>query len=130
VPRIYFSHSITDRATDRSAAALKVIASRMPSFDVVDPNTTEISVGASLDYAAGGRDFFKNTIQGCDALAFLRLVDGRVGEMWAQEIRWALDVGMPVYEVVDGSLVPVTEVPTNVRTGDDLWNERLASRWM
>jgi hypothetical protein len=50
--------------------------------------------------------------------------------MWAQEVRWALDVGMPVYEVVDGSLVAVTEVPTNVRTRDDLWNEKLASRWM
>jgi hypothetical protein len=130
MPRIFFSHSVTDRGTERSAAALIVVKTEMPAYQVVDPNSSEISVGHSRHHATGGRDFFKTTIQACDALAFLRLSDGRIGETWAQEIRWALDMGMPVYEIADGRLMSVYAMPTNIRTREDLWQEKLASGWM
>lgn len=128
--RIYFSHSVSDRATSRSAAALDTIRAALPTFAIVDPNSIEISVGHSRDHAGGGRDFFKDTIQGCDALAFLRLNDGRVGEHWAREIKWALAVEIPVFEVAKGGLVPVDRMPQKIRTRDDLWKESLDSEWI
>ena len=125
--RIYFSHSVSDRGTKRSAAALDIIAAELPSFEIVDPNSIEISVGHSRDHAAGGRDFFKDTIQSCDALAFLRLEDGRIGEHWAKDITWALAGGISVYEVATGGLVPVDRMPQEIRTRDDLWEESVDS---
>ena len=130
MPRIYFSHSVSDRATARSAAALEAIAASLPSFEIVDPNSMWVSVGHSRDHAAGGRDFFRKMIQSCDALAFLRLEDGRVGEHWAREIKWALDAGMPVYEVAKGGLVLVDRMRREIRTREDLWKESLDSKWL
>jgi len=52
--RIHFSHSVTDRGSQRSAAAISVIQATLPSSVVGDPNSREISIGHSRDHAAGG----------------------------------------------------------------------------
>jgi hypothetical protein len=94
--RAYYAHSmgIYGRPQeDRDLATLHALG-----FEVNNPNRPEMQEAADrLGMAA-----FKCEVEACDVLAFRAHADGGIGAGVAQEIAWAINAGMPVFELPSG----------------------------
>lgn len=103
--RIYYAHPVSDYGTRRESAGVRLLTRE--GWWVENPNQPHHATG----YAREGMEYFRGVVRGCDAVAFQRFPDGTLGAGVAREASWALEDGKPVFEVVDGRLVPRAEVP-------------------
>jgi|GEM_PF-4409694 len=100
-PRCYFAHHVPDYGTKREADAIVVIESA--GFEIDNPNLPEHAAG----YRAQGMDYFLGRIATCDALAFQRFATGEIGAGVGKEVGKAVELGIPVYEIVEDALNPI-----------------------
>lgn len=99
--RCYFAHHVPDYGTQREADAIATISAA--GFEVDNPNQPEHDAG----YRAHGMDYFLGRVATCDALAFQRFSTGEIGAGVGKEIGKAVELRMPVYEVVEDILNPI-----------------------
>ncbi|WP_174020431.1 hypothetical protein G6L89_007445 [Agrobacterium fabrum] len=116
--KIYLAHPVTDYGTQRQAdaiaALLKYWAEERSSqpLEIENPDQPHHQQG----YNREGMDYFKKVVESCDRLAFMRFSDGSIGAGVGREIRWALQSCFAVYELFDGWLYQVQNMPTPVLT--------------
>lgn len=118
--KIYLAHPITDYGTERQSAAISALRKywaeehpRQP-IEIENPDQPHHQEG----YDREGMDYFKKVVESCDRLAFMRFPDGSIGAGVGREIRWGLLSCFAVYELFDGWLYQVQDLPTPILTVD------------
>lgn len=116
--RIYFAHHVTDYGTERQAAAIAALKKyweeehpRQP-LEIENPDQPHHQVG----YDRQGMEYFKKVVHSCDRLAFMRFQDGAIGAGVGREIMWGLQSCFAVYELFNGWLYQVQNMPTPILT--------------
>lgn len=118
--KIYFAHPVTDYGSERQAEALsslqKYYREQWPrtNLEIENPDHPHHQEG----YNREGMDYFKKIVESCDRLAFMRFPDGSIGAGVGREIRWGLQSCYAVYELFDGWLYQVQNMPTPILTVD------------
>lgn len=119
--RMYFAHPITDYGTKRQADAIAALEAywreerpRQP-LEIENPDQPHHQAG----YAAHGMAYFKDVVESCWSLAFMRFPNGAIGAGMGREIRWKLIGGGHVYELFDGRIYHVESPPTPVLTVEE-----------
>lgn len=119
--KLYFAHPITDYGTERQARALAGL--RYHFVDDIGHRHFEIENPDQPHHAAGyrerGMDYFRDVVDSCWSLAFMRFPDGGVGAGVGREIGWAVINGMMLYEVFDGRVYPTHYKPTPILTVEE-----------
>lgn len=116
--KLYFAHPITDYGTERQARAMADLrrfwAEERPRqpLEIENPDQPHHQAG----YAEEGMAYFKKVVEACDMLAFMRFPDGAIGAGVGNEIRWALLGCYAVYELFDGWIYQVQNMPTPILT--------------
>jgi hypothetical protein len=120
--RIYHAHAICTygRPTEQSEQAL--IRQSFPEYEIVDPGLAEENEEKLL----GGMEYCKKLVESCDALAFSR-IQGKVTAGVGVEVKHALALGKPVYELTDSGVRQVFEPPTYVSREE---TRKLYVEWM
>lgn len=119
--KIYFAHPITDYGTERQAQALAGLRAHfvddlgMRHFEIENPDQPHHDEG----YKARGMDYFRDVVDSCWSLAFMRFPDGSVGAGVGREIGWALRNGKTLYEVFDGRVYHTHYRPTPILTVEE-----------
>jgi hypothetical protein len=101
--RVYYAHAMVLYGTDLEKAEAEIIKARLPGYEVVDPGESE---GNPEKDEQGMRYCFK-LIDGCDALAFSRLM-GKITSGVGLEIDYALSRYKSVYSIEGNGLSRVT----------------------
>lgn len=104
-PTVYYAHCMAIYGTvqeDRDVLTLEQLG-----FDVVNPNTRATDKQCRLVKEARGSkavmdEIFQPMVKGCSALAFRALPDGSIPAGVAKEIEWAIELGLPVFELPSG----------------------------
>lgn len=92
--KCYLAHPVTDYG--RSVRQLlAILAIRERGWTVENPDTPEHTEA----YKTLGMAHFAFVVQGCQALAFLRFPNKKIGAGVGKEIAAALSAGIPVYDV-------------------------------
>lgn len=92
--KCYLAHPVTDYG--RSVRQLLAIAAiRERGWTVENPDTPEHAEA----YKSGGMAHFAFVVQDCQALAFLRFANKKIGAGVGKEIAVALGASIPVYDV-------------------------------
>ncbi|WP_142628101.1 hypothetical protein [Rhizobium sp. P007] len=116
--KIYLAHPVTDYGAERQAAAVAALRKywveehpRQP-LEIENPDQPHHQEG----YNREGMDYFKKVVESCDRLAFMRFPDGSIGAGVGREIRWGLQSCFAVYELFNGWLYHVQNMPTPILT--------------
>lgn len=119
--RMYLAHPVTDYGTKRQADAIEALKTywreerpRQP-LEIENPDQPHHQAG----YDAQGMAYFKGVVESCWSLAFMRFPNGAIGAGMGREIRWALTSYGQVYELFDGRIYQVLDMPTPVLTVDE-----------
>lgn len=119
--RLYFAHPVTDYGTERQAAAIAALETywreerpRQP-LEIESPDQPHHQEG----YAAHGMAYFKGIVESCWSLAFMRFPNGAIGAGMGREIKWKIINHGPVYELFDGRVYHVADMPTPVLTVEE-----------
>lgn len=119
--RIYFAHPITDYGSKRQADALTALEAywreerpRQP-LEIENPDQPHHQAG----YVARGMDYFKGIVESCWSLAFMRFPNGAIGAGMGREIKWAFNTCGRVYELFDGRIYHVANMPTPILTVEE-----------
>ncbi len=97
--KIYYAHAIYLYGTKREKQEQRQIIRSFPNCTLVNPSKLK-------RLEDDGMDFYKNIVAGCDSLVFSRLA-GRVTTGVGIEIKHALSLGKPVYELRSAKLFRV-----------------------
>ena len=107
--RIYFAHPVTDfGGSSRQKTAIEAISAIGASVENPDQEHHARS------YQAAGMDYYRDVVQSCDGLAFMRFHDGSIGAGVGREIDWAIEADLPVWEVFGSQLFEVLGRPTPI----------------
>lgn len=112
---VYYAHPIWFYDTDDERADVEEIARQLGG--VLNPNAPEHNTGYRERKARTGNGmdyFYEDVLPGCRACVFRADRDGRISSGVAGEVSWFIERGRPVYEIVDGALVPAGLDPTRV----------------
>lgn len=101
---IYYARPISLYGTPQDQRDIATLESL--GLVVVDPKGPEHQEA----YAARGMDYFREMVDGCDAIAFRAFADGTVGAGVAAEIERAQEAGKPVIELPTALLRRVRSV--------------------
>ena len=118
--KIYFAHPVTDYGTERQAKAIAALErhwreNRRQPIEIENPDREHHQEG----YAKRGMDYFKEVVESCWSLAFMRFPNGAIGAGVGREIEWALNRSGHVYEVFDGGIYLARDMPTPVLSVED-----------
>lgn len=103
VRMIYFAHPVSDYGTAHEAACLAAIEAAYATADVdVDVYNPNCPAGARA-YERYGMAYFEQVVGMCSALVFRSFGDGAIGAGVATEVARAFTLGIPVFELVEGS---------------------------
>jgi len=91
--KIYYAHCTSIFDTPREKRDIELLESL--GFEVFNPNVPDLDKA----HNEHGIEYFRELIQGCDALAFGALPDGKIPAGVYKEIMWAVDVNLPVVEL-------------------------------
>lgn len=126
--RIYLAHPVTDYGTKRQADAIDALRKywaeerSSKQLEIENPDQPHHQNGYELE----GMAYFKKVVESCDRLAFMRFSDGSIGAGVGREIRWGLQSCFAVYELFNGWLYHVQDMPTPILTVDQT-REKIAS---
>lgn len=119
--RLYFAHPVTDYGGERQRSAIAALErywreerSRQ-TLEIENPDQPHHQVG----YAAHGMAYFKDLLKTCHSLAFMRFPNGAIGAGVGNEIKWALIGCLPVYEIFEGHLYSIQDIPTPILTVEE-----------
>lgn len=112
---VYFAHPVSDYGSERQFRAIAAISNYRNNFRVESPDQPHHQAG----YAERGMDYFKGVVERCQGLAFMRFPDGGIGAGVGREIRWALIGGLWLYEVFEGRVYPLQDMPTPILSVED-----------
>lgn len=116
--RVYFAHPVSDFGTSRQAAAIEAITAFYAAIgqriQIINPDLPEHQEG----YAKKGMPYFRDLVDTCNDLVFMRFPDGSIGAGVAQEIRWA-SACSHIREVHNGKLYDLNGQPGPVLSIDD-----------
>lgn len=107
--RLYFAHAMPDYGTVKERDDLKVLRDKLPHFILVNPRDFQ----RECEKAADRMQFFLDLVRTCDGVAYSRF-HGQVTAGVGKEIRLALQLRKPVYEVRDARIVPVARPPKSL----------------
>lgn len=107
----YLAHPISEYGTAKQRKAIAMIT--RAGWNVLNPDTVTHQIGYKAA-GARGMDYFVNLVKKCDALAFMPFPDGRIGAGVGKEMETAFDMGIPVYEIDNGVLIPMNKMPKNI----------------
>ena len=112
----YLAHPISEYGSVKQAKAIALI--KRAGWDVLNPDTT---AHQQAYQSAGGKgmDYFIKLVKKCNALAFMRFPDGHIGAGVGKEMLTAFEMGIPVYEIDNGILVPTSKMPKNILSVDE-----------
>ena len=94
--RVYYAHAMVLYGTDYEQAEAEIIKTSLPGWEVVDPGDYE----GNPEKDEQGMKYCFNLIDGCDALAFSKLM-GVITSGVGLEVNYALSRYKPVY-CIDG----------------------------
>jgi hypothetical protein len=97
--KVYYAHAMWLYGTKREKEEQRQIIRNFPKCTVVNP-------GKLKQLEDNSMEFYKNIVAGCDCLVFSRLA-GRVTSGVGIEIKHALSLGKPVYELRSAKLFRV-----------------------
>jgi len=97
--KVYYTHAMLLYGTKKEKEEQEQILQRFPNCALVNPSKLERPED-------DGMEFYKNILARCDSLVFSRLV-GRVTAGVGIEIKHALSLGKPVYELRSAKLFRV-----------------------
>jgi hypothetical protein len=99
--RVFYSHPMKLYGSAGERRDIALIEKRFVGYEVVDPSAyrAEVVLGRETEY-------YLKLIDACDSLVFSRHF-GSVTEGVKPEVDHALSNGMPVFELRDGSFIPV-----------------------
>lgn len=121
--RCYLAHPVTDYGgSDRQRKAVAAIESR--GWTVENPDKPWHQDG----YKRAGMEYFTDLVGDCDALAFLRFPNGRIGAGVAKEIEAALRKGVPTYDLSTLKFQPITGMPMELMSVEETRAEIAAIR--
>ncbi|MER9196402.1 hypothetical protein NKI13_24475 [Mesorhizobium australicum] len=118
--RLYFAHPVTDYGTKRQADAIAALKNhwaeqRRQPLEIENPDQPHHQAG----YTNLGMDYFKSVVASCYSLAFMRFPNGAIGAGMGKEIMWAHVRNMQIYELFDGRIYQISDLPGPVLTVDE-----------
>jgi len=96
--KVYYAHCTSLYGTNQEARDASTLLKL--GFEIYNPNNDE----AAELYREEGMAAFQALVEACGCLAYRALPDGRIPAGIGKEIVWAIQKGMPVFELPRGFL--------------------------
>jgi hypothetical protein len=114
--RVYYSHSIRTYGTDTERDEKELIRHRFDYFGLVSPTFYDVNSEKMREEIAKfykgdhqknieTMEFYKTVVSGCQMLVYSKWKN-EITSGVAVEVNHAIDIGIPVFELVDNKFVP------------------------
>ena len=116
--RVFYSHSMMDYGSNKEQEEKSIMRNTFSDYGLVSPKwydgTNEKMLNDRnrlLGKDVEEMDFYKAVVSACQMLVFSKW-NNEIPSGVAIEVNHALDIGIPVYELIDGKFIP-TKVHVN-----------------